>query len=481
MVLPTGTQNAMGYMTPGMGMMLTFDDLVLMSGGAVTGSFPMYQVHETITVMPSDTLMVNGGLDIMMDPGMNIAIEILGTMDGNMGFGTRFHSMGFGTWRGIWVHDSGALQGNGFQIMDAQDAIYIDHTLGFGMVQIMGCMIDQSVNSGITMLGTMGGPMVQGNIVTGCPVGFRLESTTAQCQNNDISNCGIGFLIGGFLGPGIFGNTIHDNTHNAIYIEGPSTWINSNTIRDNGGDAIVVINATAGISDNNIFAWNATAWSNENGRNGIRINGTVEWGQNYISNNRIFGGNGDGIGDGGHAIYIEDFVGNPMNQPNIENTVIENNFIIQGGNGGNNFDDWSIAGDGGHGIYCPRLSDDGNWSADNHALIIRGNTLIAGGMGGMDNAPMFGTAGNGGHGLCVRDDNNAGSMLSTGNLLVVGGGGGGRMSPGLCGDGGHGLCTEDCDSGVRVDIRNHADVVGGMGGAGPTGMGQGGASLRLVR
>ena len=60
----------------------------------MTGAFPMYQIHETVTVMPSDTLLVDGPLIIQVDPGMNIALEILGTLNGDMGMGTLFHSGG---------------------------------------------------------------------------------------------------------------------------------------------------------------------------------------------------------------------------------------------------------------------------------------------------------------------------------------------------------------------------------------------------
>jgi len=480
--LQFGTQNALGYSTPGGGLTLTWNDLVMMSGGAVTGGFPLYQVHETITVLPTDTLMFMGGEDILFDPFMGISLEILGTLDANMGMGAVLHSAGPGSWRGIWVHNSGWLSANGLTIWDTQDGIYIDHSMGFGMVQIMGCTIDGALNTGITMIGTMGGPMVGNNVITGSSIGIFLRDTSAQCMGNDVSNCGIGIRVEGFASPWLSGNWIHDNYLNGIYGEDTMFGISGNTIRENQGDAIVLFNSTANINDNTIYAWNATWGSYENGRNGILINGAVEWGQSWISTNRIFGGNGDGPGHGGHAIYIDDFVGNMANPPQIENTIIANNDILLGGMGGSNFDDWSAAGDGGCGIYSPRLSDDGDWPADNHALIVMGNGFIAGGQGGMDDAAMFGTGGNGGHGICVRDNNNAGSLLVSGNSLLAGGNGGGTSSPmGFCGCGGNGMCLEDCDSGVRIDIRDHPDVVGANGGFGPAGWGQSSASMKFLR
>jgi len=481
-VLPFGTQNAMGYTTPGTGVTWTFDDLVAFSGGAVTGGMSMYQVHETITILPGDTLVVTAGLIVQMDPGLNIAIEVLGMLDGNTGSGTLFHSGGPGTWRGLWVHDSGTFMANGFTILDAQDGIYIDHSAGFGMVQIMGCDIHTSAGTGITMIGTMGGPMVGSNVITGCPTGISLKDTSAQCMNNDVSMCGIGIRVEGFASPLVSGSRIHDNSLHGICAENTTFSLNSNVIRENRGDAVAVLNSTIMMDNNDIWGWNATAGSAESGRDGVRINGSVEWGQNYITNNRIYGGRGDEAGSGGHAIHIEDFSGNPLNDPQIENTIIENNLILRGGDGGHNMDDWGYAGHGGHGVCVGSLPDEGDPASDNHAVRISGNSLVCGGRGGDDLSGAGGYAGHGGHGVCVDDDNNRGSMLASGNTLVTGGDGGGAMSPtGRCGGGGHGMCIEDCDSDVRLDVRNHGDVAGGACGPGMSVAEHGGAGIRLVR
>ncbi len=480
-VLPLATENVRGYMTPGMGITLTFEDLVMMSSGAVTGAFPMYQVHETITVLPTDTLLFMGGEDIFFDPFMGISLEILGTLDANMGMGAVLHSAGPGSWRGIWVHDSGGMMANGLMILDAEDGMYIDHTAGFGMVQIIGCTIDGALNTGITMIGTMGGPMVGNNVITGSSTGIFLRDTSAQCMGNEVSNCGLGIRVEGFASPWLSGNQIHDNYQNGVYGEDTMFGVSGNTIRENRGDAIVLFNSTASINDNTIYAWNATGGSNEGGRNGILIDGTVEWGQNWISNNRIYGGNGDRKGHGGHAVFLRRFTSN-MTNGWVENTVIENNYILQGGNGGQNIVDWGYAGSGGFGVCAPQLPDDGNWSADNHALIIRGNSLIVGGNGGVDNSAMFGSAGYGGKGIYVEDDNNMGSLLVSGNALVVGGNGAASMSPtGFNSIGGWGISLGRCGSGVRIDIKDHPDVVGGNGGVGPFGWNHGAGSMEFFQ
>ena len=278
-VLPLGTQNAKGYVTPGGGWVGDFDMLVADSMGAITGAFPMYQVHETITIMPGDTLMLNGGEDIQMDMFQGIAIEVAGTLDGNMGMGTNFHAGGApGDWEGIRIIDGGFAMLDGVIITDAMTGIMIDNSMMTGAsAMIVNCNIDNCIIAGISAIDTNSNPMINGNF---------------------ISNAGAGIYLQGDNDAQIFGNQIFNNQNGGIRLMAVMNlpMIDSNSIRDNQFAGIMLEDSMAMIMNNGIYGWNATPSSFMSGGPGIRMTGNAMW-TTSITGNHIMGGNGDIYGN----------------------------------------------------------------------------------------------------------------------------------------------------------------------------------------
>ncbi len=443
---PVITQDAKGWVSPDSSAILTFDDLVILSGGlAVSDIGPgQYLVHEPITIMPSDTLMLMGGENVMFDPFMGIALEIEGFFDANMGMGATFHSAGPGSWQGIRIQGNGGMMANQLNIWDAVDGIYADHSFGFGMMQIDMCTILGCSNTGITMIGTMGGPGINMNMIQGCDIGIYLKDTSAQCFNDQVMDCNIGIMVEGDFGPMINMCQIENNYVNGIYLKDAATvGIMASTFRNNfGEDTISLYNSSANIDGNSIYSYNASGGSGESGRNGIVINGTVEWGQSWISNNWIFGGHGDEGQNGGHAILIEELVGNASNGW-TDNIMIQNNNILQGGAGGMNALPGGRAGDGGSGILVLDLPNEEDWLADEQSVIIENNLEICGGGGGDSMDPTNGFAGNGGNGICVFNSDGLGNIRITDNGPIEGGDGGINMAPMAGGAGGSAISFED--------------------------------------
>ena len=126
-ILPFAMPNASAYTTPDATVTWTFDDLVMNSGGAVTGPFGgPYTVHESITIMPSDRLQLIGGEMVTIAPGMGIVVA--GDFDGIMGSGSSFTSAGPGNWNGFVVF-GGTFWLSGATIMDASIGL-ADYHLG---------------------------------------------------------------------------------------------------------------------------------------------------------------------------------------------------------------------------------------------------------------------------------------------------------------------------------------------------------------
>jgi parallel beta-helix repeat protein len=150
--------------------------------------------------------------------------------------------------------------------------------------------------------------------------------------------------------------------------------------------------------------------------------------------------------------------------------MINNNWYIKGGNGGENTNDGANAGVGGMGIYFNGVPDDGDPSTDNSAIKIIENWEIIGGNGGDNNAANDGSSGLGGTGIYIYDDDMTGSVNISGNLYIKGGDGGdssatdsGSMNW-FVGNGSNAITLDWCHFRVPVMMRNNEDITGGKGG-----------------
>jgi len=474
--IPFGTQNAEAvFFTPGTGINWNFDDLALMSGGAVTGGGGFYQVHDTIVIQPPDEIHLLGGELVEIDPFMGILIVVDGTFDGTMGSGAEFNAGGTpGAWQGFLVSGPGNFMIDDVNIYDAVDGVFADNTI---MTEIRNCEISNCQNTGITYNMVMGGPMVETNNIHNCDIGILTTDSSTMMFGNWISDNRVGVQAGGMAGPAIDGNEIFSNTDYGIYLDVfDGGVIANNWIFDNEIASIYSDSSFADIWSNTITGWDALPGTSMPGGNAIYITGTAPsmW-YTTIAQNTIRGGHGDEsvmgwIPDGGHGIAIENFEGNVVPGPQL---LIDQNTLISGGNGGpNNFEDMWTAGNGGHGIYIPSIPDDGDWLTDNHAIKITNNQEIRGGVGGEFNGNWDSSTGNGGHGIYVSDDDSIGSLKVSTNVLISGGKGGDNwgMDSGIglygAGDGGDAIHVNNCQPGARVEILGNPDIRGAPAGIG---------------
>jgi parallel beta-helix repeat protein len=473
--IPFGSQNAQAYMTPGSGVFWNFDDLVANSGGAVTGGGGMYQVHETITIQPSDTIFLMGGETVDIDPWLGIAIEVMngGMFDGGAGMGAMFQSPGPpGSWEGFMVM-GGNLMMNGVTIIRAMNGIFADNCI---MIDIQNCNIGTCQDAGIRYNFVMGGPMIVNNQIFDNTVGIHTIDSSTQIMGNWIYDNTAGILAQGWAAPSINGNEIYDNRDHGIFLLNfDGGWIGNNGIYANEGAGIYVENSFADIWQNTITGWDAMPGSGMAGGNAIEITGLgpSAW-HTTIQQNTLSGGNGDMFNggptpNGGHGIYVNNFEGSVVPGPQL---VINNNPWIAGGDGGLNILDGGGAGKGGCGIFIDTLADDGDWPGDNHAIKITNNNDIHGGLGGDNIAVMDGFSGDGGHGIVVTDDDAMGSLKVSSNNLILGGKGGDNLATDLgtgmwdVGDGGNAVLVMNCQPGARVEVLGNLDIRGAAAGLG---------------
>jgi len=468
-IIPMTAHNAEAWMTPDAGLMLTFDDLVMMSGGAIIGAYPSYQLMDPIlTIAPSDTVVLMGGEDVFIPPGG--MIEVLGGFDGMAGMNSIFQSTGLkGDWMGFNVL-GGMFMISGVEILDADTAVNADNTI---MTNIDNCLI-RNCFTGIRFTNVMGGPQIWFNTIEDCDLGVESTDSSTQMMGNIIRN-GImdGVRLSGWAGPSIQDNDIYNFAMSGITgMNLDGAFIGDNDIYNNQGGGISLMNSHADISNNRIYGWNATPGSGMPGTPGINLFGPSNF-ASWITQNIIEGGSGDefmgfAVPDGGHAIWANGYEGNAMGWPQLN---ISNNFLLKGGNGGVNNAPMGVAGNGGDAIRIDGIPDLG--SPPTEALRITNNAQILGGRGGDNNAPAVdGAAGDGGYGIRIIEDDFVGSQEISDNTFIRGGDGGHNFADDLgtpvwkCGDGGDGIYIEDAWMAVPTEMLNNPHVEGGKGGNG---------------
>ncbi|UCE38285.1 MAG: hypothetical protein JSW00_03345 [Thermoplasmata archaeon] len=257
-------------------------------------------------------------------------------------------------------------------------------------------------------------------------------------------------------GVGEIYNCLIEYAGSGITIMDGSVTINKSTITNNLATGIYVNGGTVEIKYSDIFGWNATSGSFRPGGNGINCTGTAS-GTIIIDGNNITGGDGDDFGgsvipDGGAAISCQNFDGK---------MEIRDNYLIKGGNGGDNNLNDGRAGAGGHAICFSPVAD----YLLPPAINISENQNITGGDGGDNNALQDGIAGWGGDGINISDDDSTGQILVVGNNKITGGIGGDNhadyVSGWIAGKGGNGISLYYCSVGY---IRYNDNISGGKGG-----------------
>ena len=99
------------YTTPGTGASYTLDDLVGLSGGAVTGASPDFEFHDSVVISTSDVLSIGAGTQVsFLDTAGALRLEIRGSLlaHGAEGDSIRFSSPTEtpGDWDGLDFRDT---------------------------------------------------------------------------------------------------------------------------------------------------------------------------------------------------------------------------------------------------------------------------------------------------------------------------------------------------------------------------------------
>jgi parallel beta-helix repeat protein len=455
LIIPVTMPTVAAWATPDSGGSFDFDDLVAISGGAVTGGYPNYQINENIIISPTDTLdLMPQWSNVLCAPGTALVVE--GFLWGSH---FSFHGTGIkGEWQGIINRFLGDIQISGVDIQDAVNGVNLD--VGSGSIDLRHCVID-NCETGIRC--SEGIAQVDYNTIYNCTTGIELLSITDSFSNNSIYNC----ILDGVYVENSFiqffdNNEIYDNGRNGV-------WCNNNIIMTytknkiygNKNDAFYLLDSSANLNSNMIFGWNATPGSGLSGGHAVHITGSAY--RVLLQNNIIIGGSGDqnlGIGspNGGDAIWVESFEGSAVGLPKLN---IDNNTMIKGGNGGFNDNVSGTAGNGGAAIRVDAIPDLGDPTTNNEALRITNNTLIFGGRGGDNNAPTNGFAGDGGYGIWISDDDFNGTLEISENFISGGTGGTNNFDPaGSPGTGGDGVQADNMQMLQLLDC----EIMAGPGG-----------------
>lgn len=96
--------------SPGTGIQMNADSLVALSGGAVTGSNGVYQIHQSLFIEQSDLLVLGSDSLLFQDTAGQLKIEVYGSLQGNgeIGDSLVFTSPGAtpGDWFGLVFRDT---------------------------------------------------------------------------------------------------------------------------------------------------------------------------------------------------------------------------------------------------------------------------------------------------------------------------------------------------------------------------------------
>ena len=232
------------YVTPGLGNDYNLDHLVTLSGGAVTGAAPQYQIHESVVITVSDTLTIDQGTEIaFVGTDGSLRLEINGSLiaHGALEDSVRFTSlnMDYGDYDGIDFRDTGP--GSIFEMMyciveytdNAIDVVYAD-------VLVEHCLIQYSGSKAIDLTGS-------NSTISHCTIRDNYKQTIYMTLSSSPT---IQFNW-------IEGNNI-ENVHPYPFINIGLQGVNSPTIRDNtiiGGNhmsgGIAIWNECHGIIENN--------------------------------------------------------------------------------------------------------------------------------------------------------------------------------------------------------------------------------------
>ena len=136
--------NVWGYQTPGSEEILTMDDLVSLSAGAVAGSSGNYTVTESVTISPSDTLQIRAGDTIQFAPDTHITVNntatltVSGTSEQKATFTSAAATPAAGKWWGIYFARGSIGTLRHAVIEYAQYGVYVD---GNGAQTLTECTI----------------------------------------------------------------------------------------------------------------------------------------------------------------------------------------------------------------------------------------------------------------------------------------------------------------------------------------------------
>ncbi len=466
-ILPLRMPKAGAYTMPP-GVFWNMDDLVLGSGGAVSGPpGGPYIFHDSVVIPLTSTLNIGPG-DICLFDGF-FRIEVDGTLNA-IGIAMNRITMisnsitpAPGDWDGIQFNSgsdpSSSIRyadlsyGHSIKCFSSSPSIINNDISSFSFWAIGGWntaspIIDNNDihNNGFGMhFWDTGSPIITGNTIdnnTGPGIQYQFMGSpllSSIVSNNNISSNGLHGILVEASGPIL-----------PVMIDNNNIWNNT----DNG---IRISSGSATIANNNIFGRDAPSGSFDSGDNGIFVHGGIS-DMVTITENNITGGDGDEynlmtLPDGGRAISVESFEGV---------LYITDNHLIQGGNGGENPMDGGRAGKGGDAIYINPISNLPN------TVEISGNSMIKGGRGGDNNAMMDGNAGVGGVGLNITDNDDNGALFISNNMNILGGDGGDNHANWAngwkTGDGGNAISLYNCRFPCYTEISQNSNVRGGKGG-----------------
>ena len=178
------------WTTPGLGTTYTAEDLATISGGAVTGSWPVYDQHENIIVHEEDTLQLLPGTVWQAVAFVSLTIQGELQASGEPWNPVSLRSLA-GTpasWDGVTI-DEGVAELAFTELRDAEDGV----NFLYGSGELRYCSLCYNQDSGLHCLGsspTLIGCLIEQNREYGVELTLSSSPVIQHCviRNNNLDN-----------------------------------------------------------------------------------------------------------------------------------------------------------------------------------------------------------------------------------------------------------------------------------------------------